>query len=205
MGIVKEEYESLNGTLRKGLYLYQSVDIDDSLIDSVSIKEAIDIYHNEWDSIIYFGANWCPWCRNVLPALIKYAQKHNQRITYVNMDNKRPIYIKDNDNFILDFKGDDDYQLLIDEFKDIMTNCVAKVDEELLEVPNTHNISLPLVVFGSYGTIKGYHYGTLPLKEDKTAYDLLDEQEEQQLIEVFETKNTQVQGQTCGMDGNCQF
>lgn len=197
---VKEEYESLNGTLRKGKFIYQSVTIDDSIIDSVSIKDAIEIYKNSDESTLYFGANWCPWCRSLLPVLIKYAKKENKRITYINMDKKRPIYIKTDGKYVLDYKGDDEYQLLINEFKDIMTNCVAKVGEELEEVPNTYNISLPLVLFGSNGAIISYHYGGVDLKENQTPYDLFDSEQEKELFDIFESHKNVI-GMTCDIHG----
>ncbi len=181
----KQEYESLNGKYRDESHIFQSIEIDDSLIDNVNIQEAITIFNEKEDSIIYFGANWCPWCRNALPVLIKYAKKHNKRITYVNMDQKRPKYIhNDNNDIILEYPGDKDYHLLVENFIKIMRPCVIKPSGE--EVPNTYNIPLPLVVFGNQGKILFHHYGTVELNDGQTPYDLLDDKQEEALLHIYE-------------------
>lgn len=197
---VKEEYESLNGKLRNEKYVYQSITIDDSAIDEVSIPEAIDIYHQSADSILYFGANWCPWCRSVLPILIKYAANNNLRITYINLDNKRPVYIKENDKIITKDAGDKDFNLLENEFKDIMQKYVLRNEDEEIELEDKLTIYIPLVVFGSFGKVLGYHYGGVELKEGQTAYDLFDDEQEKELLDIFENKNI-IHGLTCDING----
>lgn len=201
---VKEEYESLNGKVRQGTdKVFQTVTIDDSVIDEVDIRKALDIYHNSADSIIYFGAPWCPWCRNALPVLITYAKRKGQRITYVDLDHKRPIYTKDADGFHLVSQGDKDYPLLITAFKSIMDNCVAKTPSGLVKVPNSYNIDLPLTVFGSFGKIVGHHYGTVALKADQSAYDLLTDAQTAELLAIFEKKGSLQKGAVCTLDGEC--
>lgn len=181
----KQEYESLNGQYRDESHIFQSIEIDDSLIDNVNIQEAITIFNERDESIIYFGANWCPWCRNALPVLIKYAKKHNKRITYVNMDQKRPKYIhNENNDIVLENPGDKDYHLLVENFIKIMRPCVIKPSGE--EVPNTYNIPLPLVVFGNRGKILFHHYGTVELNDGQTPYDLLDDRQEEALFHIYE-------------------
>lgn len=197
---VKEEYESLNGKSRKENCIFQTIEIDDSVIDNSSIKEALNIFHDSAESLLYFGANWCPWCRNVLPILVEYAKANNLRITYVNLDKKRPVYSMDNNEIILTDKGDKDFELLTKEFNEIMQDYIIKKDDEDIILKDKLTIYIPLVVFGSFGNIIGYHYGGVDLNQGQTPYDLFDEKQKKELLEIFESKNI-VEGITCDIHG----
>ena len=198
---VREEYAALNGKTRNG-YVYQDVDIDDSLIDEVSIKEALDKYAKE-DVVLYFGAPWCPWCRQALPVLVQYAEQNGQRITYVDLDGKRPVYKKTEDGFALEDAGHEDFHLLVATFGPILKNAVAKEGDEVFEVPDAKTVSLPLVVFGDKGVISGYHYGSVDLKEGQTAYNPLDSEQIAELLHIFVTKDGH-SGPSCTLDGKCE-
>ena len=68
--------------------------------------------------IVYFGANWCPWCRSILPTVIKEAKENKiDKIYYINVregidenNDIRDIYdIDDNGNIYLSHKGLKEY------------------------------------------------------------------------------------------------
>ena len=201
---VKEEYEALNNQPREGKNaIYQAVQIDDSVIDEMDIRTVIGSYENNPDSIIYFGAPWCPWCRLALPVLIEYAKVENKRISYCDLSGKRPVYKLVDGKAILVDQGDKDYRLLIDAFKDIMEECTAYDDGKAVKIKGTYNIDLPLVVFGSFGTITGYHYGAVDLKEGQSPYDVLDDTQKEKLMAIFEERGKTKAG-TCSLDGKCE-
>ena len=201
---VKEEYEALNGQRREGRDdIYQEVHIDDSVIDEVDIKGAIDVFKNNHSSIIYFGAAWCPWCRLALPVLIEYAKRNDERISYCDLDHKRPVYKIIDDKITLVDSGDADYPLLINNFKEIMEECVVYDGDKVIKIEGTYNIDLPLTVFGSFGTVKGYHYGAVDLKCGQTPYDLLDKDQIDELLMIFKEKE-KTRAMTCSLDGKCE-
>lgn len=70
----KEEYESLNNTVRESDGAeYNNISIDEkNPIKYVDTKEALKVLKEE-TAIIYVGANWCPWCRNAIPVLFDVA------------------------------------------------------------------------------------------------------------------------------------
>ena len=87
----KEEYESLNGTIRESDGAkYNSVTIpEDNPIKYVDAKGALEVLKNE-TSIIYVGAEWCPWCRNAVPVLFDAAKDTNMKtVYYLNLDKEK--------------------------------------------------------------------------------------------------------------------
>ena len=79
---VKEEYESLNGTVRESDgATYQKIKVDATIeIDSLTATEASKFIKEE-SGILFIGAPWCPWCRNALPVLMDVARDNNLVIT----------------------------------------------------------------------------------------------------------------------------
>lgn len=84
----KEEYESLNGheTSVEGRN-YRTITIDEknpfvyTTLDDVNKK-----IENKETFIVYFGANWCPWCRSVLPIFIEEAKEAKvDKVYYIDV------------------------------------------------------------------------------------------------------------------------
>lgn len=106
----KEDYESLNGheTSTAGRY-YRTIEIDkDNPFIYATIDELNEKIENEETYIVYFGANWCPWCRSVLPTFIEEAKTAKiDKVYYIDVrpDNEidndlRDIYSLDDDGKI---------------------------------------------------------------------------------------------------------
>lgn len=90
----KKEYESLNGKKTEDKLEYRKIKIDNNnpFIYS-SDKKIVKMINNKETFIVYFGANWCPWCRSVLPTMIETAKKNNiDTIYYVDISNIRNEY-----------------------------------------------------------------------------------------------------------------
>ncbi len=82
----KEEYESLNGEVSNGKEMRV---LNISSKNPFVYKEAKDIVSMIKDGntfVVYFGFARCPWCRSVLPNLIKAADELNiDKIYYVDV------------------------------------------------------------------------------------------------------------------------
>ena len=43
--------------------------------------------------VLYMGANWCPWCRNAVPALLEAAKSVElDRLYYIDMTDERDVF-----------------------------------------------------------------------------------------------------------------
>lgn len=97
----KEEYESLNGTMRKkdGKTI-RTITIDKT--NPFIYKEAsqiVEMIDNKETFVVYFGFADCPWCRSVLPTLIEVAKDLDlETIYYVDVKEIR-------DEIVLDEEG----------------------------------------------------------------------------------------------------
>lgn len=49
----------------------------------ISFDEAIDLFQNGQDGLLYFGYPGCPWCEEVVPLLQEAAEKQNEEVLYV--------------------------------------------------------------------------------------------------------------------------
>ena len=81
--LFKKEYESLNGQETSSGQKYREITIDERnpfvYADCADIVRMMD---EGKTFIVYFGANWCPWCRSILPTFIELARKNNVRTVY---------------------------------------------------------------------------------------------------------------------------
>lgn len=126
----KTEYESLNNKTAFKDTKYREITIpkDNPFIYS-SMEEVIDKMDKKQTFIVYFGANWCPWCRSVINTFIDISKENNiDKVYYIdvrkdnNMDNEiRNVYSLDNrSNIYLSHKGTEAYNKFIDRASDIL-------------------------------------------------------------------------------------
>lgn len=120
----KEDYEKLNGveTAKEGVN-YRTIEIDeDNPFVYTNLSDVVDMIMNKETFFVYFGANWCPWCRSVLPTAIEEAAKAGvKKIYYVDVrpDNDiekdiRDIYsLDENGEVYLSHKGEEDYKYFL--------------------------------------------------------------------------------------------
>ena len=113
----KNEYESLNNTIRESDgNLYNNVNIpENNPIKYVNIEETLDLLTSK-KAIIYIGANWCPWCRNMLEPMFDVAKKLNiDSIYYLNLDDEKSNYEIVDGNVKKVSTGTDAYYKLLDK------------------------------------------------------------------------------------------
>lgn len=202
MSNIKESYEKLNNIQREGTdFRYQKLMIpSDVKIKEISLKEAIKVM-NTSHALIYFGASWCPWCRMILPVIVKIADDPEIPVYYVDMDEKRPVYELIGGKVTLTKKGDEAIKELYAYLDPILKP--NPLDERIKGMP------IPLVVAYNKGKLSGYHYGAVTLKEGQNAYDTLDQDEEAELSEIyhrmFEGEKINSDEEACDINGSCKI
>ena len=138
----KADYESLNGLVNDNGKQYRTIEIDsDNPFHYLSLDEINKKIEAGETVIVYFGANWCPWCRTVLPIAIKEAEKNKINTVYyvdVRVDNKaeneiRDVYALDeNGNVYLSHEGTDAYHRFL-ELADEVLRPYSRSDVKSLD------------------------------------------------------------------------
>ena len=112
--LLAEEYMRLNGMERPdkpGSY-YLSLDLPtDSPISMISIEDALQLKNG----FLYFGANWCPHCRNFIYVLMHAAKNVQPEHLYAaSAENIKTLWILDENNEPTKIRnaGEDYYKLL---------------------------------------------------------------------------------------------
>ena len=204
---VKRSYESLNGQKREGRdAIFQDVYLsDEAPLTALEIGELLYKIGSEDEVMVFFGANWCPWCRNAIMVMAEVANEDDFTVCYVDMDRKRPIYRCVEGEIVNVHKAGEDYLRLAELLDAILLPYPLK-DENGNVIANPYKVlSLPLVVYFDHGAIKGYHYGAVDLKADQTPYDLLDIKQHQELADIYRNlKVSSSVGMTCDINGECK-
>ncbi len=146
----KEEYESLNGETNKNNKEYRVITIDkNNPFIYMNLKDINKKVEKKETFLVYFGANWCPWCRSLLPTAIEEAHKKGiKKIYYVNVrpstdekDDIRDIYdVDDNNKIFLSHEGTEDYHKFLEiaapVLKDYSSHGVEVKDKKRVGAPN---------------------------------------------------------------------
>lgn len=195
----KLEYESLNNKKNSSGKTYNTISINNhNPIKYITAKDAIDIIKNK-TGIIYFGANWCPWCRNAVPVLFDAAKDYEYKtIYYLNMDTvKNTFEIKDG-KLVKTVKEKKYYYDLLDSLDGHLKEGTYTLTDENGKVYDTKEkrIYMPFVVAVKKGKIVNSHIGTVDLNKNQTPYDKLTKKQynklysiyEEMILEVYETE-----------------
>lgn len=203
----KEEYESLNNTVRESDGAnYNNIKIaKDNPIKYISAKEAVDIIE-EKTGIIYFGANWCPWCRNAVEVLFDASEKNNiDTIYYVNMDDVRNIWEATNGNLVKTQKEAEGYYELLSSLDEVLMkdNYVITDKDGNKYDTGEKRIYMPLVILVKDGHIIGSHVGTVKLNESQTKYDKLTSKQYEELFAIYEEFMHDIKNNNCQASDKC--
>lgn len=186
----KEEYEKLNGTIRESDgALYNTVSIEkENPIKYIDAKEATQIIKNK-TGVIYFGASWCPWCRNAIPVLFDVAKKKKiDTIYYVDMDKVRNIYEIKDGNLVKVQEEKEGYYELLEALDSILgENTYTLTSDGQTYDTKEKRIYMPLVVGIKNGSIVDSHVGTVSLNEDQTKYSPLTNEQYDELYKRYES------------------
>ncbi len=151
----KREYESLNGTIReKDGKTIRTLSIDkDNPFVYKKAEEIVDKMDNKETFVVYFGFSDCPWCRSVLPTLIKAAKDFElDSIYYVDIKEIRDeLSIDKNGKVVTEKKGSKGYYELLKRFDNILEDYTL-TDEQNKEINTKEKrIYAPNII----GVVKG--------------------------------------------------
>lgn len=203
----KEEYERLNNTIRKSDgALYNTVTISKkNPIKYISAKEATDIIKNK-TGVIYFGANWCPWCRNAVEVLFDSANQNElDTIYYVDMDLLRNIWEVKNGKLIKTQNEQEGYYELLEALDEILgeDNYILTDQEGQKYDTGEKRIYMPLVIAVKNGNIVENNVGTVSLNEGQTKYDKLTQEQYKELLKKYDSLIQSISSSTCTMEDTC--
>ena len=138
----KEDYESLNGLSDGYGGTYRVIEIDENNPFIYTTIEHVVAMMNEGKSfIVYFGSNWCPWCRSVLPYFTETCKKLKVDTVYyvdVRVGNDKDKDIRDvyslNENYevYLSHEGPQAYHQFIEMASDVLEDY-SRSDVETLD------------------------------------------------------------------------
>lgn len=144
----KNEYESLNGKTNENGKKYRKITISkNNPFVYAKDEEIIKMINNKKSFYVYFGANWCPWCRSVLPIMIESSKKNNiNTIYYVDITGIRDEYTLEKNKAKLNKKGSKAYYKLIKEFDNVLNDYTLTSDNSEKISVNKKRIYAPSII-----------------------------------------------------------
>lgn len=210
----KEEYESLNGTLRSTGIPNKTISImEDNKVKYITSKEAVEII-KEGEGVIYFGFAACPWCRNAVPLLLEAAFENGlERLYYVNVRPEDKVEKDIRDSYKLDAnnklqkerEGDSSYQDLLKALDPVLNEYELTGKNGKPVLVGEKRLSAPLVITCKNGTIINSHTGTLEEHKREVNGSLRDltTEEEKQILEIYSSMLAIYLKDSCTLDEVC--
>lgn len=201
----KNDYEALNGTKRSDGSLYNSISIsEDNPIKYISVKESLEILEED-KAIIYVGAPWCPWCRGIIPALLKVCKdKKIETLYYLNLDDDKSVYeIKDN-KAVKKKDGSKEYYKLLDKLSSELSDYTLTENGEKYTT-GEKRIYNPTVFAIKDGKVVSSHEGSVKLNSNQTSTSVLTKEQNEELYKIYEKMINSVynDNSVCGIGESC--
>lgn len=165
----KEEYESLNGTKTDSGKTIRTITIDkDNPIIYKKSKDIVSMVKNKETFVVYFGFASCPWCRSVLPNLIKAAKTLGiDKIYYVDVLTIRDtLKIDENGEIVTEKKGTQGYYDLLKTFDSVLEEYTLKNSNGETIKTNEKRIYAPNIISVTNGKIQGLVTGISEAQTD---------------------------------------
>lgn len=196
----KEEYESLNGGVSSSGKDYLEVEIDeDNKVKYSSIKDIIKVLESG-TGVIYLGYPECPWCRNVVPVLMRASNNTGiENVYYLNMHDVRDkMEVDSNGNVVTVEEGEEGYKDLLEKLDSILSEYTVKDDDGKEYDTGEKRIFVPTVIFVKNGKILDYHMDTVESQTDP--YVGLNEEQEMELYDIYVNGIHKILGDQCDDD-----
>ncbi len=166
----KQEYESLNGTIReKDGKKIRTISIDETNpMVYTTDQEILNKIKNKDSFVVYFGFADCPWCRSVLPTLLEVSKTLDiSQIYYCDISNIRDTFeLDENNQPIQTESGSQAYPELLKSMDSVLKSY-ALHDEDGNEIQTGEKrIYAPNIVVFINGKAKALTTGTSSLQTD---------------------------------------
>jgi len=188
----RTEYAELNNqTNESNGKTYPTVDLNNN---NPFVYASVDDIKNLFDNgtgVIYFGFPTCPWCRNLVPVLNEAVNNTSiEKVYYYNIKSIRSSISFDDNNKLVNEKGNDFYYYLLDKLDSYLTEYTIKDKNNKDYDTKEKRLYAPTVVFVKEGKIIGVHEGTVDSQEDP--YVVLDDKQKDELMSIFQDYLTKV-------------
>lgn len=194
----KEEYESLNGSMNEDNKMtYPTVEVsEENPIRYLSDDEAVKKM-KEGSGLFYFGFSSCPWCRSMIPVLLKAASNTNLgEINYIDIKNIRDqLTLDDNDKVVVTDEGTNGYQELLQVMDSVLEPYYLKNKEGKNIDTKEKRLYAPTVVVVKDGKILDIHVDTV--KSQENGYMPLNEKQEEELYHIYQNMILKLLDSTC--------
>lgn len=131
----KEEYESMNNKEVYGQKVRNlTIDSDNNIVYK-SASDIIDMINNKETFVVYFGFKECPWCRSVLPSLLKVSKDLGlESLYYVDISELRDtIEINDNNELVTTKEGGKGYSELLKLLDPVLDNYTIENNGDIID------------------------------------------------------------------------
>ena len=184
----KEDYESLNGAPRseKTFALYNTVHLpEDNPVRYINAGKAAELMDSQY-SVIYFGANWCPWCRNIVPVLLnESAMSGLQTLFYVDVTEERDKYELNGDMALKTADGTSGYSRLLAVLDDYLEPYTLTSDCGKTIDTGEKRLYIPFLLVIEKGRVMHAKLCTYELEPGQSKYDPLTESQRDYLHLLF--------------------
>lgn len=183
----KEEYESLNGTIREttGVEI-STIDImEDNNVKYLSDEEVVEFLENG-TGLLYMGFKECPWCRSAVPVLLTAATNIGiKEVYYLDVTNIKSTIVLDAKNKPQVTKeGTTAYYKIMKLLDDYLSDYSLKASNGKMIPTGEKRIYSPTVLTVKDGVVMGFHVGTVE-GHDKDKNGVLPEMTKKQSDELY--------------------
>lgn len=180
----QKEYESLNGKHDEREYLEVEIPSNNP-IQYATFDEVLEIL-DKGTGVIYFGFPECPWCRSLVPNLLKAAENTGvDKIYYLNAKEERDLLkVDESGKIVTEKEGSENYQKLLKELDTYLSEYTLTNAKGKAVKTGEKRLYFPTVVVVKEGTVVGFHEGTVESQKDPKVP--LTEKQQEELIKILE-------------------
>ncbi len=182
----KNEYESLNNVVNdKSGKTIKEISIDaNNPVDILTEEETVSLLENG-TGILYFGFPDCPWCRSMLPVLLKTLNNMSiDKLYYLNVKNIRDTLALGEKNKVeIKEEGTKGYYKILELMDDVLEPYYLTSEDGKKIDTKEKRLYAPTVVAIKEGKIVDIHVGTVD--SQASGYDDLSLEQQEELSNRF--------------------